>query len=57
MTIQNIPCARCGKLVIAAAVGTKIRNGSVTYCSRKCAGVKPAAEVPDFFADLFKFKK
>jgi len=57
--MTDLPCFRCGKLTVAAAVGSKIRNGSIHYCSRKCASAStqkptPKNEMPEFLKGLFK---
>lgn len=54
--MTNLYCYKCGKLVATLVVGSKIRKGSVVYCSRKCVAPKPYTDAPDLLKDLFGLK-
>jgi len=60
--MKNVLCDKCGNLVVEAATGSKIRNSSVFFCSKKCwrqSNPPPKSlnnDPPDFLKGLFGMK-
>ena len=55
--MTEVLCEGCRKIVAYLAIGSRIANGSVTYCHKCKQQPKTVYDMPDFLAGLMGKKK